>query len=113
MTLFFQGVTGKQCTECEAQHYGFGLYPEGCKECNCDPVGSVSGECSLDFMTGDYICECKPGVTGNKCDQCFDGYYGLKKEGCTFCDCDMNGSTSEQCDEEGKCFCQEGVQEIV
>ena len=105
------GVTGKQCTECEAQHYGFGLFDEGCKPCNCDPVGSVSGECSAPEDGGDeYVCECRPGVTGTKCDECMPGHYGRDSAGCKSCDCDMLGSVSEECDEEGKCQCKEGVQ---
>ena len=56
------------------------------------------------------MCQCKPGVTGTKCDQCMDGFYGLDRDGCKPCNCDMQGSLDTQCDVEGKCMCKEGVQ---
>ena len=39
-----------------------------------------------------------------------DGFYGLDRDGCKPCNCDMKGSLDTQCDVEGKCMCKEGVQ---
>ncbi len=44
----------------------------------CHQIGSVTGECDED--TG--VCECLPGVGGDKCDQCLSNHYGMTREGC-------------------------------
>lgn len=51
------------------------LYPA----CQCDPQGSLSGEC--DKVGGQ--CRCKPNVIGRRCDQCAPGTYGFGVSGCT------------------------------
>ena len=48
----------------KAQHYGL-IAGVGCESCDCDPIGSLSGECDIEFGQ----CECKAGVTGRRCDQ--------------------------------------------
>lgn len=106
---------------------------EGCRPCNCNPVGSLSKSCNP--QSG--ICECKPGVFGTKCDSCLDGYYGFSAQGCqckyfciyfylcsklqcikvpnfllkTGCGCDQDGSnTTFNCDEvSGECVCKDLV----
>ena len=54
------GVTGRQCNECAAQHYGFSV--DGCKPCDCDLTGSETMNC--DPLTGQ--CLCKTNVEGLK-----------------------------------------------
>ena len=44
----------------------------GCSFCNCS-VSSNSTQC--DQETGQ--CECKPGVRGQKCDVCKQGFYDI------------------------------------
>ena len=46
--------------------------------CGCDEVGSVSAVC--DKQTG--VCECKPHVVGDKCDECADNFYNRTQTGC-------------------------------
>ena len=43
-------------------------------------------------------CSCQPGVQGEKCTECMDGYKNFSSSGCTPCNCDGNGSLSEVCD---------------
>lgn len=69
---------GKHCDRCLA---GFGNLALDCPPCNCDPIGSLSLDC--DPETGE--CKCKPGVTGPRCSQCKDEYYGFSEQGCKPC----------------------------
>ena len=55
-------------------------------ECPCDPRGSV-GDCDSLFGT----CTCQTGVTGQLCNECIDGYWGIA-QGCIPCDCCTNGT---------------------
>ena len=43
--------------------------------CNCHPNGSLSAECEGG------VCECVPGVMGDRCDVCRDGFH-LVAQGC-------------------------------
>ena len=46
---------------------------KGCIPCDCNPQGSYFDQCNS--QTGQ--CRCKSRVTGQKCDECVEGYYGL------------------------------------
>ena len=63
--------------------------------CQCNPNGT-DGDC--DPLTG--MCTCLPDVTGDLCDQCEPGFWGLSQgPGCSPCDCCNNGSTTNTCDQ--------------
>lgn len=52
---------------CSPGYYGDPELPGGsCRLCQCNPGGSVHGNC--DAATGQ--CLCKPGVTGQLCEEC-------------------------------------------
>lgn len=53
---------------------------EGCKFCDCDPGGSYSPDC--DQETG--RCNCRPHVTGRRCDQPEPGYFVPSPDYLTF-----------------------------
>jgi coxsackievirus/adenovirus receptor len=72
---------------------------QGCQPCNCDPVGSLNHTC--DLYTGQ--CQCRPGVTGQRCDVCQPYQYGFSLAGCKPCECDQIGSLALQCDPLGQC----------
>jgi laminin gamma 1 len=58
-------------------------------------------------------CECKPGVTGAKCDQCAANHWNFNFKGCESCDCRPEGSLGSQpaCDPaNGICFCKQNVE---
>uniref|UniRef100_A0A4W6G1H4 Laminin, beta 2-like n=1 Tax=Lates calcarifer TaxID=8187 RepID=A0A4W6G1H4_LATCA len=79
---------------------------DGALPCQCDPQGSLSGEC--DKVGGQ--CRCKPNVMGRHCDQCAPGTYGFGVNGCTACNCHPEGSLSHQCDPiTGQCQCRQGA----
>lgn len=80
----------------------------GCtSQCECDPYGSLGPTC--DQSSGQ--CECKPNVTGVKCNICELGYYNLTSFGCkNKCSCSPKGSLNlTYCDlVTGQCLCKEG-----
>uniref|UniRef100_A0A8C6PHY4 Laminin subunit beta-1 n=1 Tax=Nothobranchius furzeri TaxID=105023 RepID=A0A8C6PHY4_NOTFU len=79
---------------------------DGALPCQCDPQGSMSGEC--DKVGGQ--CRCKANVIGRRCDQCAPGTYGFGANGCTACNCHSDGSLSHQCDPlSGQCPCRQGA----
>ena len=52
--------------------------------------GSTDLQCSIDGK-----CQCKAGVTGDKCDRCEANYWNFPEEadlGCESCDCMVEGS---------------------
>ncbi|XP_026640449.1 laminin subunit alpha-1-like [Microtus ochrogaster] len=54
--------------------------------------------------------DCKPQVTGQQCDQCLPGYYGLDTgRGCVPCNYSVEGCTSDNCTKNGQCSCVPGV----
>lgn len=55
----------------------FDLGPAGCRDCECNPLGSASLQCSSSGQ-----CPCKANVTGFKCTQCSLGFYGLPIMSC-------------------------------
>lgn len=79
---------------------------DGALPCQCDPQGSLSGEC--DKVGGQ--CRCKPNVMGRRCDQCTPETYGFGIHGCTACACHSDGSVSHRCDPvTGQCPCRPGA----
>lgn len=52
-------VVGRNCDQCEDGYYDI-LSGEGCKACDCSPIGALNRTC--DLYSGQ--CFCKPGVTG-------------------------------------------------
>ena len=87
----------------------FGRQP--CEPCDCDPAGSTELQCSVDGK-----CRCKPGVTGDKCDQCEANYWSFPEAaeaGCESCDCMVEGSLGNRpnCNTlDGQCECKQNVE---
>uniref|UniRef100_A0A3B3Z8Y5 Uncharacterized protein n=1 Tax=Periophthalmus magnuspinnatus TaxID=409849 RepID=A0A3B3Z8Y5_9GOBI len=82
------------------------LMHNGALPCECDPEGSLSGQC--EEVGGQ--CRCKPNVIGRRCDQCAPGTYGFGVSGCTPCECHPEGSLSHQCSSgSGQCQCRPGA----
>lgn len=78
------------------------------KECDCETAGTV-GNMGCNKNSGQCF-TCKKHVTGEKCDKCKLGYFGLSYHnilGCTECACVMGNSYSSFCDSErGQCSCR-------
>ncbi|XP_072320543.1 laminin subunit beta-2-like, partial [Eucyclogobius newberryi] len=82
------------------------LMHDGALPCQCDPEGSLSGQCEA--VGGQ--CRCKPNVIGRRCDQCAPGTFGFGVGGCTLCACHPEGSLSHQCAAgSGQCQCRPGA----
>uniref|UniRef100_A0A8D2LJT4 Uncharacterized protein n=1 Tax=Varanus komodoensis TaxID=61221 RepID=A0A8D2LJT4_VARKO len=82
------------------------LMHDGALPCQCDPQGSTSSVCHK--LGGQ--CQCKPNVTGRRCDQCVPGTYGFGPYGCSSCACSPEGSVSKICEPvTGQCRCQHGA----
>ena len=103
---------GPQCEKCKENHY---LSPvkdklgrQACEPCDCQPDGKLwiwerwnreqkfyfSGSINVQCSTAG-VCSCKPGVAGQKCDQCapdFWNFPGATDPGCQSCRCLAEGS---------------------
>ena len=58
-------------------------------------------------------CDCKPGVTGDKCDQCAANYWNFNSLGCETCGCKPEGSLLNEpacATETGDCDCKQNVE---
>ncbi|XP_078721548.1 laminin subunit gamma-1 isoform X1 [Lampetra fluviatilis] len=97
-------VAERDCRQCEAGFYDIAS-GNGCKRCECHPVGSQTGQC--DITTGQ--CDCRPGVEGRACEVCAPNHFGFSVKGCSPCDCDFAGAKGMQCDEGGHCPCRNGA----
>ncbi|TRY84489.1 hypothetical protein DNTS_035836, partial [Danionella cerebrum] len=75
-------TAGDNCERCAPGFYGDAISAKDCQECECNKCGTAS----CDDRTG--VCHCKPGVTGQLCDRCEDGYSGFGScSGCRRCEC--------------------------
>ncbi|XP_063773402.1 laminin subunit alpha-2 isoform X3 [Pseudophryne corroboree] len=106
------GYTGQRCERCADGFFGQPFVPGGsCKPCECNDNLDLSAPGCCDIETG--ACRiCKPGVTGEYCDKCADGYFGeaLGPSNCQQCNCNVNGSTSTTCNPQtGQCDCRRNV----
>ncbi|KAK8729191.1 hypothetical protein OTU49_008671 [Cherax quadricarinatus] len=105
---------GFYCDQCLPGFYGDALaLPKGdCRPCHCNSYGTVAeryGPPVCDQVTGQ--CQCKPHVTGLKCNDCEAGFWNITSGvGCEPCGCDSTGALNGTCDlQSGQCFCQVGV----
>ena len=98
-------TTGVNCEKCLENFYRQNANDD-CLPCECNIIGSLSQQCDI---TG--ACKCKLGVTGSKCDQCINSYYGLNFDGCRPCNCSSHGSLSKSCDPvDGSCVCKKNIE---
>ncbi|WAR30636.1 LAMC1-like protein [Mya arenaria] len=98
---------GIHCEQCLPNHY-IEQRTNRCTACNCDETGSEDLQCDDSGQ-----CQCKPGVTGQTCDQCQDNYYDFSIYGCRPCGCIAEGSLNNKpkCDSStGACMCKEFVE---
>ncbi|XP_053322196.1 laminin subunit alpha-3 [Spea bombifrons] len=106
-------VEGLTCNRCRPLYWNLAREnPNGCMECNCEVIGTLSGIGECDKLEGD--CHCKAHVCSTSCDTCKDGYYFLENRnyfGCTGCQCDAGGAISHICSESsGTCVCRNNVE---
>lgn len=70
---------GRQCEQCIAQFYGDATLktPTACKPCPCPSIrasGNFASSCKQHLETGNIICNCEEGYSGNSCETCAPGY---------------------------------------
>ncbi|GFS13654.1 laminin subunit alpha, partial [Elysia marginata] len=105
-------VLGRICDRCQPGFWNLNRNnPEGCEECGCNMAGTLTSVKRCDMETGQ--CECKPYVTGQNCDTCRNGFWGLEDAnpfGCRGCNCNPGGSLHNSCNKTtGACFCKAKV----
>ena len=108
------GVDSRTCDTCSPGY--FGLTVGGCTPCHCNLDGSptaicdpVTGQCGCTEGSGDQ-CQCREGFNGLRCDRCAtDHFFSSATSECIPCDCNEQGSSSSECDRDGKCMCLPGV----
>uniref|UniRef100_A0A670YSS0 Laminin subunit beta 4 n=1 Tax=Pseudonaja textilis TaxID=8673 RepID=A0A670YSS0_PSETE len=103
-------VEGVRCDKCKPHYYGInGSDPLGCQPCRCDPKGSLPFSlCNPESGK----CVCQEFVTGQRCEHCLEGYWGLGSHvyGCSACDCDIGGAYNYSCaPTDGQCDCRTNI----
>uniref|UniRef100_A0AAV2KZI3 Laminin, beta 1a n=1 Tax=Knipowitschia caucasica TaxID=637954 RepID=A0AAV2KZI3_KNICA len=73
-------VTGRDCDQCVAEHWGLSSDMDGCRPCDCDLGGAVNNQC--DHVTGQ--CVCRPHMFGRRCDQVESGFYFIALDHYTY-----------------------------
>ncbi|KAJ1134060.1 hypothetical protein NDU88_000524 [Pleurodeles waltl] len=97
-------TAGPHCELCQETFYRQG--PGGpCQPCHCHPAGSLCLQCDSDGH-----CQCKPSVTGRKCDRCRQGYHSFSEGGCRPCSCHPAGTVGECHPQSGRCPCKANVE---
>ena len=72
-------VVGRTCDRCMHGFYNFSASnPLGCSSCGCSPRGTVSGTRHCHVQSG--RCDCKTHVIGKKCENCQNGYHGMRSQ---------------------------------
>ncbi|XP_077412018.1 laminin subunit gamma-2 [Vanacampus margaritifer] len=106
------GTTGLRCDECQEGFYGSpgggagGWQP--CRPCQCNGHIDVSVAGSCDQRSGECL-KCANNTMGRHCDVCLPNFHHRSPDdACRPCDCDLRGSESAQCDDNGRCRCRPG-----
>mmetsp|Transcript_13357 Transcript_13357/g.20137 ORF Transcript_13357/g.20137 Transcript_13357/m.20137 type:complete len:4168 (+) Transcript_13357:169-12672(+) len=101
---------GTQCKSCKSSYFPSsgteGVNPT-CSPCNCRSNGRTGTSC-----TSSGVCDCQTGWAGSKCQNCAPTYYESGGTGsnpiCSSCNCYATGSSTLNCDNDGKCTCNTG-----
>ncbi|KAI3379666.1 hypothetical protein SNEBB_003228 [Seison nebaliae] len=104
-------TTGFHCEKCEDGYFG-NARNQSCRACQCYPIGTnlIENEQMTDCHHLSGKCNCKENVVGTHCDSCAPKHYGIYSgNGCSPCNCSIEGSIDELCDEyTGQCKCKFG-----
>ncbi|KAF5307738.1 hypothetical protein FQR65_LT06609 [Abscondita terminalis] len=105
---------GNYCDKCTEGYYGNPMVPnEECQPCPCPSQTQNFAKDCQPLRPNQFLCKCKPGYTGAKCERCSPGYYGkplLQGGSCEPCNCNIEGRMSDECDATtGACLCKPGI----
>ncbi|KAI1891331.1 hypothetical protein AGOR_G00142700 [Albula goreensis] len=100
-------TAGDHCERCKEGYYG-NATQRTCRLCPCPfTVTSNSFATSCKELNEGFVCVCKPGYAGERCERCAPGYYGNPtsfKGSCQPCKCDNGNGNSVVCDPKtGEC----------
>nr|XP_015207975.1 PREDICTED: laminin subunit beta-1 [Lepisosteus oculatus] len=73
-------VTGRNCDQCLAQHWGLSNDMDGCRPCDCDQGGAINNDCSAE--TGQ--CQCRDHMFGRQCSEVESGFYFIALDHYTY-----------------------------
>ncbi|TKS79273.1 Laminin subunit gamma-2 [Collichthys lucidus] len=105
------------CPHCKVCQEGFYGDPTGsagiqrpCTPCKCNGHIDVTVAGSCDRSSGECL-KCLNNTKGRSCEACVRGFYHSRTtDACKPCDCDVQGSESQQCDDSGRCRCRPGFE---
>ncbi|XP_066263051.1 laminin subunit alpha lam-3 isoform X1 [Euwallacea similis] len=101
-------TSGFHCELCDTGYYLD--YRGNCQACLCPSELDNNAE-SCVAKKNSFVCHCKLGYTGSKCEHCKDSYYRDPiTNKCIPCDCNYYGSYSSICNPFGVCQCRPGFQ---
>ncbi|KAK9872275.1 hypothetical protein WA026_017079 [Henosepilachna vigintioctopunctata] len=101
-------TTGPHCEYCAEGFYR--TSNNVCLPCLCpSEKQNFAKNCTANSKINHFICHCKEGYTGKKCNKCADGYFGKPQDplgSCRKCNCNSHGSVAGNCDKvTGRCQC--------
>lgn len=102
-------TTGPHCEFCAEGHYKDSSGK--CRPCLCPSENqNFAKNCTFDGRNN-FLCICKRGYSGRRCDKCEETYWGNPQTGgnCQPCNCNPYGSENLNCDKAtGECKCKPG-----
>ncbi|XP_044750495.1 laminin subunit alpha-1 [Coccinella septempunctata] len=104
-------TNGPHCEYCAEGFYK--TQDNSCMPCQCpSEKQNFAKNCTANHKMNQFVCMCKEGYTGKKCNKCEDGYFGKPQDiegSCERCDCNPYGSITTTCDKiSGRCQCHDG-----
>ncbi|RZB39130.1 laminin subunit alpha-1, partial [Asbolus verrucosus] len=105
-------TTGPHCELCAEGHYK--ELSGNCVPCLCpSKTQNFAQNCTVSGKKqNQYVCICKEGYSGSRCNKCENGYWGnpqLEGGSCQRCNCNPFGSIDSRCDKSsGRCLCKAG-----
>lgn len=72
-------LLGDHCERCITGYYGNATLgsPHACQTCSC--YGGHNS-CDLSIDGSSFVCNCRDGYDGDRCQSCVDGYFGIPTE---------------------------------
>ena len=108
-----ENTAGAWCDICAPGFFGDPMKGVPCTPCQCPSSTKNFAQTCYKAKGGAFVCQCRDGYTGPRCERCAYGYYGnpsLKNGECLPCDCNPFGSETDQCEATaGQCYCVPGV----
>ncbi|KAI1902257.1 hypothetical protein AGOR_G00042840 [Albula goreensis] len=91
-------AAGDRCEQCKEGYYG-NATERTCRVCPCPfNVASNSFAIGCRKVSGGFMCVCKQGYAGARCEKCAPGYYGdpmALRGSCQLCNCNGNPSSCD------------------